>query len=38
MNFNTIKEYLENEISEIDNGAASFISETELKQRLNTII
>lgn len=32
------KKYLENELSEIENGKASFVSESKLEERLNKII
>lgn len=36
--FIATKKYLENELSEIDNGTASFVSEAELEERLHKII
>ena len=32
------KNYLENELSEIENGTANFVSEEELEDRLNKIV
>ncbi|NCT11049.1 MAG: tRNA pseudouridine synthase A [Flavobacteriia bacterium] len=36
--FTLTKKYLENELFEIENGKASFVSESELEDRLNNII
>jgi len=36
--FTLTKKYLENELLEIENGKASFVSESELEDRLNNII
>lgn len=37
-NFINTKNYLQNELSEIDAGKASFVSEEELEYRLNKIV
>ena len=36
--FKATKNYLKNELSEIKNGTASFVSEEELEDRLNKIV
>lgn len=36
--FLATKKYLQNELSEIDTGKASFVSEEELEYRLNKIV
>jgi len=36
--FISIKNYLQNELSEIEDGTANFVSEEELEKRLNKIV